>query len=227
LSKAVRFDGANFLVGEHKALSTTYGPKTLDQMKRAAKLYAGDEKKGVHAVVRSNANVIDTEVTFNSEAEEDDEPLTPRIDLAGFEDEDGEILLRFWEAKLYKNGELRAEGNVEAAVVEQVRGYRKLVEKHQKEIVKSYCTVAGNLVEIAGWAAPERKVGNLVKLVAAGDDFTVDSPPMVGLVIYGYDGAQKESKRWKADIAKLERETFMPICKAGDPKNIKLHGRRS
>jgi hypothetical protein len=202
-------------------------------MKRAAKLYAGDEKKGVHAIVLSNENVIDTEVTFNAEAQEDDERITQRIDIAGFEEENGKILLRFWEAKLYTNGEIRAERDVEPPVVGQVRGYRALVDKHRAEIVKSYRKIARNLVEIVGWVDPkrkvgkfERKVGKLVELVAAGRDFTIDNPPMVGLVIYGYNDADKRSKRWGIDMAKLKRETLMPICNAGDPKSITLSGRK-
>jgi hypothetical protein len=227
LSNAVRFDGTDFQLGRHDALTAHYdGETTLKKMKRAAGKYAGEEKEGVHAIVRSNDNVLDTEVTFNSKEEEDDERLTQRIDLADFEDRNGKILLRFWEAKLFTNGEIHAGGDVEAAVVEQVRGYRKLVEKHKLEIVESYRNIAKNLVEIFGWVTPQRKVGKLVKAVAEGADFTVDSPPMVGLVVYGYDSAQKESKRWKTDMAKLEKETLMPICRAGDPKNIKLRGTR-
>ena len=32
----------------------------------------------------------------------------------------------------------------------QVRGYRKLIEKHRDEMIESYQKVARNLVEIAG-----------------------------------------------------------------------------
>src|SRR5437867_9170268 len=112
-------------------------------MKRAAKLYCGDEKNGVHAIaVYHENNVIDTEIAFNRKAEEeDDEPPTsrkqhiPRIDLACFEEVKGDpkIRLRFWEAKLYSNPEIRAEGDTEARVVSQIRRYRGLVEKHREK----------------------------------------------------------------------------------------------
>jgi len=226
LKRAVNFNGMTFDVQGHKALTGEYdGKTTLEQMKKIANTYAGDEKRGVHVIIRSNKDVIDTEVTFNSEEDEDDERPTQRIDLAAFEDEGGKILLRFWEAKLYTNGELRAQGDEEPPVVGQVRGYRTLVQEHRGEIVDSYRKVAKNFIEIASWSPPQRKVGTLFASVASGD-FAIDEPPMVGLVIFGYSSAQKGSKRWKVDMPKLERETLMPICRAGDPKNIKLRGTR-
>lgn len=130
VKKAVRFDGSSFTIDESKLLVKEYtGPETLKKMKRIAKLYHGDEKDGVHKVVRANPDVLDTEVAFSREAEEDERPSVPRIDLACLEEVGGKILLRFWEAKLYSNPELRARGK-EAPVVGQVQGYRDLVKKH-------------------------------------------------------------------------------------------------
>jgi hypothetical protein len=223
LSKAVMFDGSVFQVGGHKALTTDYGPETLDLMKRAAKLYSGDEKEGVHTVARANPNVIDTEVAFNCEAEEEENnPFTPRIDLACFEDVKGLIRLRFWEAKLYSNPEIRAAGDIVARVVEQVRGYRDLVQKHRKKVLDRYRLVAGNLVAMASWVDPPRKVGELVQRAAAGEPFTIDEPPFVGLIIYDYDDAQGRSERWKTHLGKLEAE--IPVRAAGNAKNIRLRG---
>jgi len=223
LSKAVMFDGSVFQVGGHKALTTDYGPETLDLMKRAAKLYSGGEKEGVHTVARANPNVIDTEVAFNCEAEEEENnPFTPRIDLACFEDVKGQIRLRFWEAKLYSNPEIRAAGDIVARVVEQVRGYRDLVQKHRVRVLDRYRLVAGNLVEMASWVDPPRKVGELVQRVAAGEPFTIDERPFVGLIIYDYDDAQGRSERWKIHLGKLEAE--IPVRSAGNAKNIRLRG---
>jgi hypothetical protein len=222
LSKAVRFDGTDFQVGGHTALTTHYdGETTLKRMKKASNNYAGDEKKGVHAVIRApaNPNVIDTEVAFNNEAEEENEPLTPRIDLACFEELDGKIRLCFWEAKLYRNDELVAKGDTEAPVVEQIRRYRELIEKHRQEIVDSYRQVARNLAQIARWVTPPRKIGQLVEQVANDVAIPIDAGPFVGLIVYGFDAAQRDSPRWKAHKAKLRD---IPIVSAGDAKNIKL-----
>jgi hypothetical protein len=225
LSKAVIFDGKDFRVGGHKALTTEYGRDTLGRMKQAAKLFVGDEKKGVHAVMLApaNPNVIDTEVAFNSEApEEEDETLIPRIDLACLEEVKGEIRLRFWEAKLYRNPELLAAGDKDAPVVEQVRRYRELIEKHREEIVESYGVVAENLAELA---APHREVGKLIQEVATGKrTLVIDEPTFVGLAFYGYDAADKEGKRWNTHIGKLEKNEGMFVRSAGDAKKIKLRG---
>jgi len=223
LSKSVSFDGRAFEVGEHKALTTKYDGETLGRMKRAAGLYALDEKKGVHAVVRANPNVIDMEVAFNCEAEEENESHTPRIDLACFEKLDGEIRLCFWEAKLYRNDELFANGDTDAAVVEQIKTYRDLIEKHRQEIVDSYRLVACNLAEMASWA-PVRKPGALVEQIAGDPAVPIDAGPFVGLIVYGFDAAQRDSLRWKTHKAKL---TGFPVVAAGDAKNIKLHWKHS
>jgi hypothetical protein len=219
LSKAVSFDGRAFEVGGHKALTTKYDGETLGRMKQAARLYAGDEKKGVHAVVRANPNVIDMEVAFNSAADEENEPHTPRIDLACFEELDGKIRLCFWEAKLYRNGELFADGDTQAPVVEQIKTYRDLIEKHRQEIVDSYRLVARNLAEIARWAPP-RKIDPLVEQVASDRAVPIDAGPFVGLIVYGFDADQRDGLRWKTHKAKL---THIPVVAAGEAKNIKLH----
>ena len=53
LAEAVELLGEAFDVHGHQALTTKYdGRATLRNMKRAAKLYCGDEKKGVHALIR-------------------------------------------------------------------------------------------------------------------------------------------------------------------------------
>ncbi len=224
LSKPVPFDGSGFSVDRVEALIREYkGKETLPLMKRAAKVYAGEEKDGVHVVARKDRNVVDTEVAFHCERDGDKQGrYAPRIDLACFEDVGSSIRLRFWEAKLYSNKEIRAEGNTEAPVVRQVRDYRELVSKHREDVAKSYQVVACNLVEIAGWVSPQRAVGQLVKQVAGGKPFEIDTPPVVGLIIYGFDNDQKGSNGWKTHIAKLETETVMPLRCAGDPKNIRL-----
>ncbi len=174
-------------------------------------------------IAQHDRNVIDTEVAFHCEREGDQKGrYVPRMDLACFEQVGGSIRLRFWEAKLYSNMEVRAEGNTEARVVRQVREYRELVERHREEVAKSYHAVAKNLVEIAGWVSPRREVGQLVQQVAGGAPFEIDTPPVVGLVIYGFDSDQKESKRWEAHFGKLKTATLMPLQCAGDPKNIRL-----
>lgn len=221
LYKAVPFDGLAFTVDKLEPLVNEYaGLKTLARMKRAAKLYRGNEKDGVHAVVLANPNVIDTEIAFSGEAELEKGSAAPRIDLACLEDVKGSIRLRFWEAKLYTNGDLRADGETTARVVEQVKDYRDLVDNHRREVVESYRKVARNLVDIRGWVDSPRTVGPLIERVADGEALDIDEPAIVGLIIYRYDSAQWKSPNWKIHLGKLK--PHMPVVHAGNAKNIRL-----
>jgi hypothetical protein len=232
LSKPVAFDGSDFRVQERvqeiaPLIEKYEGPKTLDKMKRAAKSYSGEEKEGVHALacVRGN-NVIDTEIAFDRETEGDHSKSTQRVDLACLEDVQGSIRLRFWEAKLYENKELRAAGGNEPRVVKQVSRYRAKLEEHRDEVIKSYGKVARNLVDIARWAGIPEKFGNLVGRVAGGEPFVLDDPPFVGLAIYGFDAEQKKSERWEKHLNKL-KDNDTPVLALGDPKGMKLDSTRA
>jgi hypothetical protein len=214
MSHAVKFDGKVFHVSGHKALATEYVPGTLARMKRAAEMYSGGEKRGVHAIMRANANVIDTEVAFNCDGETEGTSSTQRIDLACLEESKGTIRLCFWEAKLYWNPELRAAGDKDAKVVKQVERYGDLIKKHRDQILDSYCAIARNLVQIASWA-PQREVNKLVKQVANGEALVMGD---VGLIIYDYTEADKKSKFW-IHIEKLKERGMKVQCN-GKAKSI-------
>ena len=234
LGKPVAFDGLKFAVDKLEPVIKEYsGVETLKRMKRAAKVYQGDEKEGVHAVIVANPNVVDTEIAFGLEvAANTDTDLalsakakgltSPRIDLACFEEVEDSIRLRFWVAKLYKNPGIKAKGDTVAQVIDQVTKYRSLVEKHREQILQSYRMVAHNLVAMGDWGEPRRKVGALVKRVAEGAAFDIDEPPIVGVIVYGYNDAQKKSELWKAHLTKLKKEANMPVVAAGNAKNIHL-----
>jgi hypothetical protein len=234
LYKAVSFDGSRFAVDKLEPIMKEYsGLDTLKRMKKGAGLYSGEEKRGVHAIIVANPNVVDTEIAFGHEAQAKTDTnlaLSPeekglsarRIDLACFEAVGKSIRLRFWEAKLYKNSEIKAKGDSVAQVIDKVTKYRSLVQKHREEILQSYRVVAENLVEMSHWSDSPRKVGELVKRVADGALFDIDEPPIVGLIVYGYDAAQEKSDSWKAHLTKLKKEENMPVELAGDAKKVHL-----
>ncbi len=92
------------------------GRETLEKMKRAADLFAGDEKRGVHAIALVNKDVIDVEIQLDARGLLDEKGLPlkrkePRIDIAALEMTGNGFELVFWEAKLFANKELRAEGD--------------------------------------------------------------------------------------------------------------------
>jgi hypothetical protein len=198
------------LIGQYE------GPKTLGKMKRAAKSYAGGEKKGVHAVICDlENNVIDTEITFDHE-DQDQQKTTQRIDIACLEEVESSIRLRFWEAKLYGNGEIwRSKDNV----VDQVTRYRDKLQERRDGVRQSYNLVASNLVEIARWCDGCRKPGGLVEEVAEKKrPIILDETPFVGLIIFEFDETQKGSQRLR------ELKKRVPLIARGDPKGLKLRG---
>lgn len=222
LSKPVTFDGRTFAINPDQALQREYVKgKTIGRMKRAARVYCGGEKEGVHAIARGNDHLIDTEVAFSCEAQDREGSFAPRIDLACIEPAQRCVRLRFWEAKLYGNPEIRAAVDTEPPVLRQIKGYGRLLRAHSAEVIESYRAVARNLVEIATWA-PARTVANSVRSAAEPDSVVEFDERPVGLVIYGYNNAEKQSDRWRAEMDKLRRDPSVPVVCAGDPKQIKL-----
>ncbi len=62
-----------------------YTSGTLSKLKRAADLFSGMEKQGVHAIVQANENIIDVEIRLDARDLDSDRDQ-PRIDIAAFEE---------------------------------------------------------------------------------------------------------------------------------------------
>jgi hypothetical protein len=228
LEQAVSFDGERFCTAGIKPLIEVYSlNETITKMKRAAAYYSGREKKGVHSIVRGNPNVLDIEVAFAREVEQADgqggrqrRRAADRIDLACLSEREAGICLRFWEAKHYSNPELRSSES-QAAVVGQIRGYQELLAAHSHEILTSFAIIARNLYQIAAWTGGKRKVGPLIERVARGEVPTLEMPPVVGLVLFGYDAVHKANADWLLHIKKLE-DSGIEVKRAGRPSSICL-----
>ena len=85
--------------------------------------------------------------------------------------------------RLLWNAELWASGGALPPVVGQASEYQKLIKRYQRDITDSYKTVAKNLVDIAKMAGREDKLGKLIKDVAKGAEFLVDTPAKVGVML--------------------------------------------
>jgi hypothetical protein len=181
-------------------------------MKKAAALYAGDEKRGVHDIVISNSNVVDVEVAISSAGIEDAGDL-PRVDIAAFENGDNEVYLVLWEAKTFYNQELRLAGKKN--VVAQIDKYKKTVAAHLPNIISSYTRVAKNLVAISEMSERRRKISDSIRQVDKGAELRVRSPVDIGLIVFGFDAAQKKHV-WQP----LAKE----LGKVLDPNRIKAIG---
>ena len=192
---ALKDDGEFEAVPE--PLLKRYVPGDLAKMKKAADLFSGLEKQGVHAVVLGNEDVIDVEIRLDAK-DLDTERDNPRIDIAALEQRPNGYELVFWEAKLFVNPELRAKKGP-AAVIGQIKEYIKVLEPHQKHVLSSYRRVAQNLVEIADMSGGRRNVGAAIRAVAAGEGLFLGTPARVGLAVFGF---KQDHKRKGSDGAK-------------------------
>jgi len=199
------------------------GPETLAKLKKAAGLFSGLEKTGCHEIAVRNPGVVDCEIAFPGKVSLDDgggDKLAPRIDLAAFEDDGDAVRLVFWEAKHFSNSELRA-ANGPAPVVRQIGIYRKYLSENRTAIEGSYQKIAKNLVAIGnmGW---KRELSPLINEVATGKRrLTLGAEPKVGLIIFGFDSAQRDHSGWKGHRDALKKQ-IKDIIITGDAKNIRL-----
>lgn len=199
---------------------------TLERLKKAAGLYAGEEKTGCHEIAVRNNNVIDVEIAFPGKVLGGDdvpEKTAPRVDFASIEPDGDEARLIFWEAKAFGNGELRTAGSEAPPVCRQIKTYENYLSRDRRAVEDSYTRVAGNLMALKeiGW---KRELSPLLHAVASGKRrLTLGKEPRVGLVIFGYDAAQGRDKRWKDHLSRLcDNVPGLVVRAAGSPKNIRL-----
>lgn len=225
LASQVSLKGRDFDITtlvEKGFISRYEGPRTLAKIKSAAGLFSGLEKTACHEIAVRNSGVVDCEIAFPGKVSLDDgggDKHAPRIDLAAFETYGDEARLVFWEAKHYSNGELRAQ-NGPPPVLRQVKIYKKYLSENRGAIERSYTKVAENLVSIGnmGW---KRQLSPLINDVGTGKRrLTLSAEPKVGLIIFGFDSAQRDHAGWKGHLEGLEKE--IDIRARGDAKDIRL-----
>jgi hypothetical protein len=198
LNSQIPLVAGRFAIGElsRKGFIENYeGSVTIELMKRAAAPYRQAEKIGCHAIAIRNSAVIDREIAFPGAA--------GQVDLASLENSRNEIRLVFWEAKLFSNADLRAALPALARVHEQIARYRAYLSAHRDDIIKSYTSVAKNLVAFKemGWC---RELSSLICDVASGRrTLVMGETPSVGLLIFGFDQAQRDDANWQIHLKRL------------------------
>ncbi|GGF74621.1 hypothetical protein GCM10007301_38100 [Azorhizobium oxalatiphilum] len=207
-----------FGLSAQNALIQTYQPgETLGKLKRAANLFASEEKRGVQAIATSNANVVDVEIAFPAGTSGQS---VPRIDIASFDEVGNDVKLVFWEAKVLGNPELRVKG--EKNVVKQIGAYVGLLSEHAADIVSSYTMIAGNLTAFCEMSGGVRRVASSIEKVAKGTELTLAEPADVKLLVFGFNADQRDGL-WRRLLEELEGE--LPagsIIARGDAAGIKL-----
>ena len=154
--------------------------KDIAAIKKASKPYHKPEAVDVYKIIRSNDNVIDTEVVFADDR--------IRIDFAAFRNGTDRPQLVFYEAKRFANPEIFGE---HPSVVEQVARYRDTLSNAGRiaDISSSYIRVAENIVALQGF---KRKLKDLSKKVVHSG---LDICPNVRLTITGFDRAQQKDAK--------------------------------
>lgn len=232
LKGQVGFDGENFNVAALRTkgfLEHYQGSESLGRMKRAAEIYAKEEKKGCHQVAVGNPQVIDVEIALSGSVEGDepgDEIISPRIDLLALEPQgDDKARLVFWEAKAFKNADLgSSRSKLQAPVLAQIAAYRAILEPYREELETSYTNVCRNLHSIR--AAAGQRVHRLVEEVATGTrTITLGQKPQVNLLVFGFDDGQRRHPDWIAHRSSIEAALAKHgarLLAVGQPKGVRL-----
>ena len=186
-----------------KFLTTVSEVDSLDSLKRAATPYADPEKTGVHDILKANGNILDVEIAFGKDEADSG---APRLDFAALQDSgDGVNKVVFFEAKHFDTSRkaLRTTG-AKPGVVEQIETYRcKLCANHDA-IVESYSRVCCNLRSLHGVAERHQERHAILESIASGQR-NLDIDPNPVLIVFGFDGDQKDGKHWQPHREKLQK----------------------
>jgi hypothetical protein len=173
----------------------------LDRLKRAANPYAGDEKKGVHQIVMSNPNIVDVEIAFSAENKKSGAVTADRIDFSALKLEPSGPEIVFYEAKIFGNKELRANG-ANVPVLRQLGRYQDFLGSGQAGLIDSYRQVCGNLAALSGVSNRYAPMLGMMKDIAESK-CSLSICPDVRLVIFGFDNDQRIGATWKVHCGKL------------------------
>ena len=164
------------------------GAKTLGKLKRAAALYSGREKEGVHEIATSNLSVVDVEIAINAAGVASVLKNLPRMDVASLENAESGVDLVFWEAKTFSNPELET-----GEVIDQIKAYQAVIGAHQADIADSYWWVAKNLTEMEKWSNGARSLAPATRDAATGAKINVRNSN-IGLLVYDFTADQRDRK---------------------------------
>lgn len=187
----------------------------VEALKRTATRYADEEKMGVHAMAMNRKNaVVDIEVAIS------EGPRAPRIDIAALTDTDECLVVRFFEAKTFRNPDLRAKEGGTPEVVQQIQGYSRLLVQNSKAMTCSYRRVCRNFRDLDGFGnQSERRA--MIDALDGGKSLVIDPRPQ--LVVFGFDADQKVGKVWVPHRDRLKSVPGLKLLLRRDPKELSLH----
>jgi hypothetical protein len=193
----------------------------VSALKRAAAIYSGDEKAGVHRIVRNNPGIIDVEVAFGLETDGEPAASTRRIDFAALRSTASGAEIAFYEAKLFTNKEVRAAGDTAPPVIEQLAGYRQLLNERSDQLLASYRRVCGNLAALDGVRERYAPLLDTMREIFAGKR-SLSISDSVSLVVFGFDADQRDGTKWEPHRGKLEKLLSGRLIFKGNPAHVNL-----
>ena len=191
----------------------------IDALKKAAGPYAGAEKAGVHDVVLSNWNVVDIEIAFATDSNDETASSVPRLDFAALRRRNQHVEIVFFEAKDFTNPELRRRGDANPEVIDQIETYSKLLRDRHHEIVDSYRRVSGNLLRLRGLDKRHAERHEMLKGIADGST-PLKANVAPRLVVFGFDADQRDGKNWRPHRDKLRSQLGDRVIFRGSPKGF-------
>ncbi len=190
----------------------------IADLRRAADVFAGEEKTGVHQIVMSNPNIIDVEVAFGAEDEQSGAQVAQRIDFAALRHGKVGAELAFFEAKTFANPEIRASGRA-VPVFGQLKRYRQFLDGAQADLTSSYRKVCGNLLSLYGVSKKFSALHSVFRDISEGaSDLRISND--VRLVVFGYDRDPARGAIWAKHREKLQATLGHNLLLKGDPRNF-------
>ena len=202
------FENGKFKTEGLNSIQKYEGKKTLDRLINNAKVYAGNEKKAVHRIIRNNSNVIDVEVAFKTllggdEDDEVDEIRSDRIDVVALEKSPtGSVRIVFYEVKQFADARIRARETAE--VVGTLKDYEDAITSAKVDIITGYHHVCRDLQKIGRQVGQPGKIDSLIKKAADDKDNNVlEIDPTLRLVIIGYTKPAWVDPGWQNQLEKI------------------------
>jgi hypothetical protein len=143
-----------------------------------------------------------------------------QIDLACFERYGQDARLVFWEAKCYRSADLHSN-EARAPVCNQIERYKNYLSQNRDAVVASYTEVAKNIMCLRKMGL-SRQLSTLIEEVANGSrKLELGDEPKVGLVIFGYNEAERDSEHWRKQLQRL-RDNIAHVLTGGNARDVRL-----
>jgi hypothetical protein len=219
----LKFDGHHYFDKSGTAVLGSGGTTLASRVERARK-HTGAEKRGVAVIVGRHPQVIDVEMGLpaNASVSPDVRPTAPRMDIVALEEDGNGAKIVFYEAKLFRNSELRADSLL-PRVLTQLRRYVDWMDSPGRadEVVSAYRRACAIHVQIHAMRQPgsANPIHPLIQRAAIeGSLLTVDHNPR--LVIFDY-AAEARDASWRRHEDALSRAGIKLIM-APRPEDIVL-----